>query len=322
MNNEILQRVRVVLQGSTSLTMENIVYLIGEAEGERDRLTREIAADGKLLIEHTTLEDQYPEIRQRMEGNTENRDRLTLWLPKLHDLQAEMAKAELAAWQDGRHKNTGKRAKNFDKVMDQYFELLPSLIAVLLDYPALRQEINVFNNPAQPHTLVNPKDRLVNRYPRISISTPDAVIRGLKLVDRAGTTVYSNPDPFDRGPVTMVGPMQAAAQPVVAGHFASVVADYEREKDQFDAAQYQYGEWEREAAHTGLTVEKVAMQNGLTDGQFKTVLERATGKPLEQAKSAVVSRINTVVAACPASGPDAAIKAQIENAKAAIGATS
>ncbi|PTX38382.1 hypothetical protein IQ03_05182 [Gemmobacter caeni] len=321
MNNEILQRVRVVLQGSAALTMDNVVYLIGEAEGEKDRLTREIAADGQLLIEHTTPEEQYPEIRQRMDDNTENRDRLTLWLPQLRDLQAEMAKAELAAWQDGRYKNTVKRAKNFDRVMDKYFDALAEIAAELNGYQALRQEIAIFNTPAQPHMLVNPQDRLVNKYPRISVSTPDAVVRGLVLVDRAGSIVYSNPDPYDRGPVTMARAPGGTIQPVVAGHFASVVADYQREKDQFDAAQYQYGEWQREAAHNGLTVEKVAMQTGLTDEQFKTMLERVTGRPLDDAKSAVQSRINTVIAACPSTGPDAGVKAQIEAAKAAIGAT-
>jgi hypothetical protein len=282
MTNEIIQRVRVVLRDSISLTMDNISHLISEAEAEQARLAATLDADRALMLNIETPEDQFPEIEARIVRSDMDRARLAGAVPRLHRLREEMAKAELATRQDKRYAEVKARCKAIQEQVDRaYDETIPQLAAALRDYRELQIEVEVFNAPATPQQLVNPQDRLVKRYRRISQPVPDAVLKGLQLVAKDGAVLYAHVDISRSGFRPTVSPTKKHV------NFALEKEALMRAKEQQPHAQAILRGLEHEVEARGISLEHAAMNEGLSAKAVERYREQADGKHVEAAYAAL-----------------------------------
>jgi hypothetical protein len=283
MSNDILQKVRVVLHGTTALTLDSVSYLIGEAEAEAARLVAAQDTDKALLLNIDTPEDQYPEIEARMVRNEMDHARLAGAIPRLHDLVAKMREAELAARQDERYEEVKKQCKAIEKTVDRFYdEFALALTAALHEARRLQIEIDVFNNPAPPNVLVNPQDRLVKPYKPIKLPVPDAVLKGLHLVAKDGAKLYA---PVDVPKATM-RPMANA--PTVKGeNFAPEKEALRQAQEARTHAQAILRGLEHEAEARGISVEQAATIEGMDAAEVERYREQGAGKQVDAAMAAL-----------------------------------
>lgn len=283
MSNDILQKVRVVLHGTTAQTLDSMSYLIGEAEAEAARLMIAQDADKALLHNIDTPEDQYPEIEARTARAGLDHARLAGAIPRLHNLLADMRKAELTARQDERYEAVKKQCKAIEKTVDRFYdEFALALTAALHEARQLQIEVDVFNNPAPPHVLANPQDRLVNSYKPIKQPIPDAVLMGLRLVDKDGSKLYA---PVDVPKATL---RTTANSPTVKGeNFAPQKEALRQAQEQRPHAQAILRGLEHEAEARGISVEQAATIEGMDAAEVERYRQQAAGKQVDAAMAAL-----------------------------------
>lgn len=283
MTNDILQKVRVVLHGTTAQTLDSMSYLIGEAEAEAARLM--IAQDADTLLLHSidTPEDQYPAIEARIARAGLDHARLAGAIPRLHDLLAKMRKTELGARQEERHDVVNKEVRGIEKLVDQaYDEFIHKLAAAMHRSIQLQPEIDVFNNPAPPHVLTNPQDRLVKSFKPIKQPIPDAVLKGMRLVDRDGTVLYAHVD------VPKATMRATANAPTLNGeNFAPQKGALRQAQEQRPHAQAILRGLEHEAETRGISIEQAATIEGMDAAEVERYRQQAAGKQVDEAMAAL-----------------------------------
>lgn len=282
MTNDILQKVRVVLHGTTAQTVDTMSYLIGEAEAEAARLVIAQDADTLLLHNIDTPEDQNPEIEARIARAGLDHARLVGAIPRLHDLLTDMRKVELGLRQDGRYDAAEKDARRIEKVMERFYEAEAEAAIALREEMQLRTESDVFNNPAPPNVLVNPQDRLVKSYKPIKPPIPDAVLKGLRLVDKDGTVLYAH---VDVPKATMRA--TASAPTVKVENFAPQKEALRQAQEQRPHAEAILRGLEHEAEARGISVEQAATIEGMDAAEVERYRQQAAGKQVDAAMAAL-----------------------------------
>jgi len=287
MSNDILQKVRVVLHGTTAQTLDSMSCLIGEAEAEAARLMIAQDADKLLLHSIDTPEDQYPEIEARIARAGLDHARLAGAIPRLHVLLADMRKAELEVRQDGRHDTAEKDARRVERIMERFYEAQSEAAIALHEELQLRTEREVFNNPAPPHVLANPQDRLVKSYKPIKQPIPDAVLKGLRLVDKDGTVLYAHVDVPKATFRTMTSSAAARAE-----RAASEKEVFRQAQEYQRHAQTILRGLEHEAESRGISVEQAATIEGIEASELARYRDQAAGKQVEAAQSALMAALD------------------------------
>lgn len=276
--SNITYDIRQALTKGSSHTSESIARLIADAQAETKRLTEAVKADKLVLGDIAATDEDHEAAQQRLNASEILLERLSGAIPRLHELQGQITVQERDERQKARYERLVKRRNVVGKQLAEFLESLPAVATALHEAVQLREEARVFNMRPTPGSPVNPMDDMVSDYPFLAPLVTDAVLKRTRLMGSDGTVLFAPAD----GSVST--PPAALPKRVNGGSPDALANALAHAKDMQLHISTRLSEMKRDAAVRGVSLEQVAMTQGINEARLAHFHKIAEGKMVEEAE--------------------------------------
>jgi len=261
--------IRKALTGDELHTSESIDRLSAETSAEIRRVTASIEEDKALLFDVNTPETDLADVQQRLSAAQLVLDRLTGAIPRLRELKTKILVQDRDNAQKTQYAQLVKRRNVVGKQLEEFLESLPAVANALHEAVQLKAAAQRYNHPAQSGPTTNPKDVMVSDYDYLAPLVTDAVLKNTRLMGSDGTVLFA---PIDASVST-----PPATAPI--GHVGQTTNEnLQYAKDMQSMQIDRFKGFRQLAAQRGISVEQVAISQGIDEKRLQAFRDMADGK--------------------------------------------
>lgn len=264
--------IRKALKGDEKHTSDSIDRLSTETSAEIVRVTDAIVEDEALLLDVNTPETELADVQQRLSAAQLVLDRLTGAIPRLHELKMKIVVQDRDNAQKTQYAQLVKRRNVVGKQLEEFLESLPAVANALHEAVQLKAAAQRYNHPAQSGPTTNPKDVMVSDYDHLAPLVTDAVLKNTRLMGSDGTVLFA--------PIDASVSMPTAVTP--QGHVGRKInEDLQYAKDMQTMQIDRLKGFQQLAAQRGVSVEQVAISQGIDEKRLQAFRDMADGKTVQ-----------------------------------------
>lgn len=274
----ITLNIRQALTNNNSNTSNSVARLIADTEIEIVRVSEAVKNDTSVRGDVAATDAEHADAQQRLGASEILLERLKGAIPRLHDLRDTIIFRERDERQKAKYNRLVTRRNVVGKQLEEFLESLPAVATALHEAIQLKEEAKAFNVRPTPGTPLNPMDDMVSDYPFLPPLVTDAVLKRTRLVGSDGTVLFAPVDASVSFQPATLPHDQKSKGPDDLGE----ILQYE--KDMQVHIGDRFNRMKRDAAVRGVSLEQVAIAQGINGDRLKWFQNIAEGKMVREAE--------------------------------------